>query len=171
MKGPFSWHFDCSFQSKNSTAVDKMFGGNKMLNDLPPLPPIRKSSAKNYAVVDSAEDSNADQDFNMPGQLDFGDEGRARPKTTERRTNIGKSMHNEDQTSTLSNVSSSSRKRKTTGFCGCCCKKANDSSDEDLNDDNEEVGYDNEYEHSIVNNHEDQAADESESIISIKAQS
>lgn len=144
--------------------------GNRMLHDLPPLPPIRKSSAKNYAVVDSAEDSNAEQDFNMPGQLDFGDQGRSRPKTTERRTNIGISNQSEDQTSTTES-DTFSRRQKTSSFlcCGCCCGKtgATDSTD-DEND--EEVGYDHEFEQSIVNN-EDQAAEESESITSVKVQS
>ena len=42
-----------------------MYG--RMLTDLPPLPPIRKSSAKQYAV-DFGENAN-DDGFTMPGQL------------------------------------------------------------------------------------------------------
>ena len=62
-----------------------------LLNDLPPLPPIRKSSAKNYAV-------HRQEDF-LPGQLESSEESQIRPKTTERRTNIGAVRKSSDEDS------------------------------------------------------------------------
>ena len=59
-----------------------------MLHDLPPLPPIRKTSsnAKSYEV----KNNDNSEIINMPGQLtDIETENVPRPKTTERRTNIG----------------------------------------------------------------------------------
>ena len=59
-----------------------------MLNELPKLPPIRKSSAKNYTVVDNNVDT---EGFSVPGMIESSEDRhlQIRPKTTERRTNIG----------------------------------------------------------------------------------
>ena len=67
-----------------------------LLNDLPPLPPIRKPSAKNYIV-------NRQEDF-LPGQLGDSEESQIRPKTTERRTNIGAVRKSSDEDSLSSST-------------------------------------------------------------------
>ena len=120
-----------------------------MLNDLPPLPPIRKSSAKNY-VVERQEDF-------LPGQLESSDQPQIRPKTTERRTNIGAVRKSSDDS--FSNSSSDARKsKKKSGLCCCGGKTGAESEDE-------EVGADSFLQENL-GDHDNEADDEGDSMSS-----
>ncbi len=83
---------------------------NRLLHDLPPLPPIRKSSAKNYAV-EAVEVT--DTGFTVPGQLESAEDVVLRPKTTERRTNIGLSRQRSE--ASFETSSQSDRQRASKG--------------------------------------------------------
>jgi len=93
-----------------------------LLNDLPPLPPIRKPSAKNYIV-------NRQEDF-LPGQLESSEESQIRPKTTERRTNIGAVRKSSDEDSLSS--STDGRSKKKSSLCCCGTKTGAESEDEEV---------------------------------------
>ena len=119
-----------------------------MLNDLPPLPPIRRSSAKNYAVE-------RQEDF-LPGQLESSDQPQIRPKTTERRTNIGTVRKSPDDS--LSTTSSEARKSKKKSSI-CCCGSKTGAESED-----EEVGADSFLQENLADDNE--ADDEGDSVSS-----
>ena len=129
-----------------------------MLNDLPPLPPIhRKSSAKAYAI-----DTPETETFTVPGQLQEDiDRSEIRPKTTERRTNLGLISRNH----CLDDDSLRSRDQATTNSKKCllcCCSRNTGSVSDDEDDD--EVGQDNAFEQHHVNMIEEESDSMSSSV-------
>ena len=88
-----------------------------------------------------------------------------RPKTTERRTNIGMTRRNSEGGGSGSSLENDSNGRKKKKSSLCCCKKSGTDSDDDEND---FVGQDvNVQQHQVIND-DILEEDESESITSVK---